>query len=133
MTTLKLETVTLFDIEECGTCGIQFGMPQSFVKARRQDHKIWYCPNGHQRVYAALTEAERLKKELDKAQRATAEWRAEAARVDAEREREKRSHAATKGQLTKVRTRIGNGVCPDCNRHFVNVERHMKTKHGGVS
>lgn len=28
--------------------------------------------------------------------------------------------------------RIHNGVCPCCNRSFVNLQRHMKTKHPEV-
>jgi hypothetical protein len=42
---------------------------------------------------------------------------------------EERSHVSTKGQLTKARNRAKAGLCPCCNRHFTNVERHVKSKH----
>jgi len=32
-------------------------------------------------------------------------------------------------ELKTIKKRIHAGVCPHCNRHFQNVERHMKTKH----
>lgn len=44
-------------------------------------------------------------------------------------ESERRAHAATKGQLTKTKKRIANGVCPCCNRSFANLERHMAGQH----
>jgi hypothetical protein len=46
-----------------------------------------------------------------------------------ETEAERRSKAAYKGQLTKVRRKVANGSCPCCNRHFENLQRHMQTKH----
>lgn len=81
-----------------------------------------YCPLGHSHIHAGDGEAARLAKQLEKAN-------ASAARVGAMLDQEKASHRATKGQLTKARKRISNGVCPCCNRQFVNVERHMKTQH----
>jgi hypothetical protein len=43
-----------------------------------------------------------------------------------------RSHAATKGHVTRKKRqleRVASGVCPCCNRSFVNLRRHMKTQH----
>ena len=40
-----------------------------------------------------------------------------------------RSAAAYKGHLTRVKRRVGNGVCPCCNRTFKNLADHMTTKH----
>lgn len=60
---------------------------------------------------------------------------AEAAPTDAatstgdQLEAERRAHAATKGQLTKTRKRVAGGVCPCCNRSFVNLGRHMAGQH----
>lgn len=28
-----------------------------------------------------------------------------------------------------MKNRVANGVCPCCNRHFENLERHMKGQH----
>lgn len=81
-----------------------------------------YCPLGHGHVPAGKGEAQ-----LERERRERAEARAQA--IQDQLDSEKRSHAASKGQLTKAKKRVGNGVCPCCNRHFVNVERHMATKH----
>lgn len=42
---------------------------------------------------------------------------------------EERSHAATRGHLTRTKKRGGHGVCPCCNRTFQQLARHMKSKH----
>lgn len=41
----------------------------------------------------------------------------------------KAAHAVTKGKLTKTRNRIAKGVCPCCNRSFVNLGKHMAGQH----
>jgi len=40
--------------------------------------------------------------------------------------------SATKGQLTKARKRADRGVCQHCHRSFVDVARHVATKHPSV-
>ena len=45
---------------------------------------------------------------------------------------EERSHAATRGHLTRAKKQVHraeHGVCPHCNRSFQNLARHMQTKH----
>lgn len=34
-----------------------------------------------------------------------------------------------KGEVTKLKKRIANGVCPCCKRSFCNLAAHMKTQH----
>lgn len=111
--------------ENCIYCGVAFAVTDQFQRERRRDHRSFYCPNGHGQHYNAENEEQRLKRELDAARDALAASRTREAE-------EAKRHAATKGQLTKVRNRIEKGICPDCNRHFVNVERHMKTKHSNA-
>ena len=124
MATLEMKVTTAFETISCYSCAMAFAVPRQWQTARRNDHRGFWCPNGHSQSYMAESEAERLKRELDAAQRATASARESLAN-------ERTSHSATKGQLTKVKNRIEKGVCPQCNRHFVNVERHMGTQHGG--
>ena len=40
-----------------------------------------------------------------------------------------RTLRTTKGHLTRSRKRACRGLCPFCKRHFVNVQRHVETKH----
>jgi len=106
----------------CGSCGMQFAVPEHWDQERRRKHDGWWCPNGHSLVYKGKSDAEKAREERDRYK----EWlRQEEERLAAER----RSHSATKGQLTKTRKRIAGGVCPCCNRTFQNLGRHMHTKH----
>jgi hypothetical protein len=109
----------------CASCGITFAVPEWWQRKRRDDGQGFYCPNGHSLVYGANT----LEKRLKEAERARDAARAYARSVVDQNDAERRSHAATKGQLTKVRKRVAAGVCPCCNRTFQNVSRHMAGQH----
>lgn len=102
-------------------CGIHFAIPDNrYGWMKRSKQNQCYCPNGHQ-MHFAETMDEKLQRERERHQ-ATRELLAA----------EERSHRATRGQLTKTRKQVHraeHGVCPHCKRHFVNVERHVKTKH----
>lgn len=112
---------TVYVVHTCPTCGVKYALDQDWDGRRRDNGGSWYCPAGHYVAYKT-PEVTRLRNALEDAQREAINARE---RVEAER----RAHAATKGVLTKVRRRIGKGVCPSCNRHFENVERHMASKH----
>ncbi len=101
----------------CGECGVHFKVPSGFQRERKERGLTWYCPNGHGRVYRE-TDVERLTRELEAERTAR---RNNAARAD-----------KLEKDLASLTKRISAGVCPKCQRHFVNVERHMKAKHGGV-
>lgn len=125
---LSVELVTL----ECYFCGTPFGMSETLYQtAQRKQGHAFYCPNGHGQIFSETTdaklakvrdEAERLKRRLADAER----WEREA---DERAKVAERSLAATKGQVTKLRKRIGAGVCPYCTRHFTALERHIASKH----
>ena len=61
-------------ITDCAACGICFGMTTELHARRKYDHKMFYCPNGHQLSYPktkdeltleqARAEVSRLKGEL---------------------------------------------------------------------
>lgn len=102
-------------------CGIHMAMPTNLLRNARDHATDVWCPIGHKFGWHE-TEADRLKKQLESAERTAA---SRLAALDQERS----SHSATKGQLTKARKRAANGVCPCCSRSFVDVARHVKTKH----
>jgi len=81
-----------------------------------------YCPLGHTYIIAGKGEAARLREQLEAAQRARQATRDLLAH-------EQRSHAATRGHLTRTKRRVGHGVCPCCGRTFQQLARHMKAKH----
>lgn len=107
---------------ECGECGIVFGMTDTYYEKRLEDHRTWYCPNGHPRAYLGKSEAEKLQQRLTNER----ELRRE---TEQRLERERRAHRATKGKLTKTKNRVAAGVCPCCNRTFQNLGRHMQGQH----
>ena len=121
MTDITLTSSIAYEVQTCADCGTHFAITKRFAEARRKDGARFYCPNGH-RLHWGDTEVDKLQRRLaaSEGNRKSAEQRAE---------REKRRHAATKGQLTKTKKRIAGGVCPCCNRSFVELSRHMKSKH----
>jgi hypothetical protein len=99
-------------------CGIKLAIPSELESyARRHKNKSVYCPLGHTFIYQNTIE-EQLARER-KRLAATRDL------LDAEQ----RSHAATRGHLTRARKRAKEGVCPCCNRTFANVARHVANKH----
>lgn len=100
-----------FSVIECYHCQMSFGVTTYFETRRREDHQNFYCPAGHPQHYPQETR-------LEKAERKAA-MLADQVRM----EREQREKAER--QLRRVK----KGTCPKCNRHFSNVERHMKSKH----
>lgn len=120
-------TTTLQRVE-CGSCYIPFAIPENLYDARLADGKSFYCPNGHA-IGWTDNENKRLRREKERLERlVAAKETSRRAALDQAAAAERR-RAAAKGQLTKVKNRIGNGVCPCCKRHFANVERHMTTQH----
>ena len=106
----------------CVKCGVLFAIPTHMINERRQDHKELYCPSGHCLVFRDESEAEKLQREVNRLKQKTAELAQDA--HDA-------NQRAEKAVLEKrrIENRVHAGVCPDCNRTFVNVARHMKSKH----
>jgi hypothetical protein len=114
----------------CCDCGILFGVPEDFRQQCRDagPKRSFWCPNGHQQHYTTTT-ADRLRRDLE-AERRRREW-AESARKAAQDQADSahRSAAAYKGQVTRIRKRVGNGVCPCCHRTFQQLSAHMANKH----
>jgi hypothetical protein len=112
----QVELVTM----ECGECGIVFAMSSSKYRRCKEKGEGWCCPNGHNRIFCE-SEIDKLKKEL-------------------EAERQRKMNALTrenealaeKAKLERKLKRVHKGVCPCCNRTFVNLGRHMATKHPSV-
>lgn len=123
----QLETV------ECANCCMTFAVAGQFIRDRRNDHKSFYCPSGHSNYFSGPSEAEKLKLELAQKER-DLEWqRSRVSSLQRNKEYIENQLRATKGVVTKAKkqlARVENGVCPQCNRTFANVARHMQSKHG---
>lgn len=132
MFTIELDLMTC----PAESCGIKYGLDSRFRDERLKDGKSWHCPNGHSLSYHNNSEIDKLK-----AAKLTLESQLQFARDQRDRMEKKFEHQkietrTQKGRATRFKNdrdrilaRIANGVYPCCNRHFVNVERHMKVKH----
>ncbi len=116
-----------FEELSCGQCGIKFYAPQHWVECRRDrgDHgREFTCPNGHSRVWGTST-LDKIRQERDRLKQQTA--RLEDERRDALAVAEK-----ALAEARRVKKRAQAALCPCCNRHFSQLERHMKSKHPDV-
>ncbi len=122
--TFKTEVTQTFEGLVCGECGISFAVPEWWVTTRKQNHETWYCPNGHPRHYPAKSEEEILREKL----------------ADRDRLLTVKNTVITdlftkvdtlEASVKKTTKRAKQGMCPvvGCKRHFVNVNRHLQTKH----
>lgn len=120
---------------ECAQCGMIFAVSSEWEARRRETHKGFHCPEGHPLVFNGPSDAEKRAETAEKeAKRLARIAEAERARVQFwqdEHKAVKKELTATKGQLTKTRKRAATGVCPvdGCHRSFVDVARHVRTKH----
>lgn len=116
------DITTTFEPQVCGSCGVQFALTETMFKKLKRNKKFFYCVNGCYIHFYGESEEERLGKAL------TYE-RARVSQKQEQLQQVNRSRAALKGQVTKIKRRIGRGICPCCSRTFVNLGRHMSLKH----
>ncbi len=126
-----IDLLTKIRLQECVDCGITFGFPSAFDDQLRENHRSFYCPNGHSQSYVGKTEAEKLREKLEAKERDIANMET---RLQNQRDRAvtaERRVTALKGEVTKAKNRAAKGVCPapGCKRSFVNVARHVAKQH----
>ncbi len=110
-------------------CGIRLGIPAELDTHRRREHDAGrqfsvHCPLGHRFVPAGPSAKERLEQRLADA-RESEQWYREQYAA------ERRRAAAARGQLTKLRKRVANGLCPQagCKRSFTSLHDHVADCH----
>lgn len=108
---------------ECASCGVVFGLTETYQARRREDHEGFRCPNGHSNVYPApkITEEQKRIRELEK----VLTRRAETYRATLDRELE---------LMRALR------VCPICEERVTKaqyvetirakVAEHLRDEHG---
>lgn len=116
----------------CYKCAVPFSMPVRLKEYFVNTQENFYCPNGHDQAYVKSRETI-LREQLEKEKRQHEEqvnilkrniqWAQE------QRDNVIKERTVLKGQVTKIKNRIKNGVCPCCNRQFKNLASHMETKH----
>ncbi|HEY2024600.1 hypothetical protein [Paraburkholderia sp.] len=113
MTFAAAHQVTL-DTSECCKCGVTFAFPWSLMRRLRENGGTFYCPSGHAQHFT-VTEADRLRKLLEEANRSKTRL------VD--------DYAQLQREHRRLQKRVSAGVCPCCNRTFTNLARHIASKH----
>lgn len=116
------------ELKNCPVCFIVYAAPVQLMNARRRDGEAFYCPNGHSLSFKD-NENDRVRRERDRLKQENARLEDAVAAQRRNREAAERQAAAYKGQATKLRARVSNGVCACCNRSFANLRRHMETQH----
>lgn len=94
-----MSVVETYTVIHCGECGVPFALNDAFIGERRKDHKTWYCPNGHSRYYPEKNDTEVAKAEVAQLER-------QLASKDEVLRSERKSHAVTKGKLTRAQNRL---------------------------
>jgi ssDNA-binding Zn-finger/Zn-ribbon topoisomerase 1 len=113
---------------EC-SCGGVYAISKRIMDLARERGGSWHCPYCQGLVSFNETEVKRLQKELE-AERARKQAALERAnRLNEELGKTEIQLKRTKTILKNHKTRTANGVCPCCNRAFVQLQRHMETKH----
>jgi hypothetical protein len=122
-------------VDTCCACHVIYALPTELRERRLNDGEWFYCPNGHAQRFTE-SEIDRLKREVLKQQAAREQaeanakwWNTYASEQAQEAVQANRRAAAQKGAMTRLKKRVHNGVCPECNRSFANLRRHMECKH----
>jgi len=124
-------------VANCFKCGVPILAASGSRDRLTKDKSTFYCLNGHSQGFYGLTATERenaeLKRKLEIEQRQR-EWAQQrATRADERADSAQRSANSYKGKLRSVKERVKNGVCPCCQRSFVQLARHMASKHPGFA
>ncbi len=116
----------------CYTCKCEMLIPDALYESAQRSKGViaFYCAYGHSQVFVAgESDEQKLRRERDRLTQRLAEKDDEIKFQRDLREGAERRLSAARGQVTKIKNRVGKGVCPCCNRSFANLHRHMTTEH----
>lgn len=122
---------TTFEVLTCIKCGSSYAAPEQFFDRQREQGGFHHCVQcGHRQGWSKerskLAQAQR---EAEQARRRMVIHQEEAARQRRAKESAQRRLSATRGVVTRIKNRVGKGICPCCNRSFQNLRRHMANQH----
>lgn len=119
-------------VETCCSCQIPFAMRKAHQDMLRRTSNSFFCPNGHPQSYRVTTE-DQLRQKVKDAEEAVRRANHSQNLAWEEAAKAKKREQLAAGETRGLVTRIASGICPCCNRFFSNVERHMKSKHPGLT
>lgn len=109
-------------VEVCCNCHMPFAVTDEFKDDRLKDKKTFYCPAGHPQSYVGKSDEQKirdLENSLAKARDNAEFWK----------QQERRAIINAKAAATRAANRAKAGACPCCDRTFVQMARHIATKH----
>lgn len=112
----------------CYKCKVPFQIAEGHYTRLKASEETFYCPNGHPQHFCE-SEATLLRRERDRLKQQLAQRDDALTHRREQQAQTERKLAATKGVVTRLRNRVGAGVCPCCTRSFENLARHMQTRH----
>ena len=121
---MNFTTTATYKVYGCNDCDVSFGIEWNVAQRMERQHENVYCPRGHRMRFCDETELDRLRARSLRLE----------SQIEFERNSRRNAETVAKRERTRrknVEKRIAKGVCPCCRRHFVNVERHMASKHPG--
>lgn len=127
-TVFSINTEVSLTVKTCPTCFVIYAVPEELLTRKNNENGSWFCPNGHRLVFTK-SELQKTQEALAKEKENSEYWRKRKSEVDAQNDNLNRRLSAKKGQITKIKNRVGNGVCPCCNRTFQNLQQHMSKQH----
>lgn len=113
------------EVINCWVCGCTFAMSSALKENMRSRGETLYCPKG---CKLGLGEPQ-WKKEMDRLKQSEDYYRQRSIENRELANRTERRLKATRGVVTRIKNRVGNGVCPCCNRTFTNLQQHMHNQH----
>jgi hypothetical protein len=128
-----METMTIFETLtkiSCGNCGGVYAIGERYRQHQYECGKSWHCPYCETGWgYSGNGEIDALKREKQRLENQLSSTRSDRDYHRKEAEHFRKSRDAVKGVVTKIKKRVGRGVCPCCNRTFQDLQRHMLTNH----
>lgn len=115
-------------ISQCSQCAGLLILADDTKQRRIEDGKSFYCSNGHAQVFTK-TKVQELEEQLASEARTAKYFEDLSDRLYKEKKEERKQRRRVTTMLKNHKQRVANGVCPCCGRSFVNLQRHMKTKH----
>lgn len=117
-------------VTECGVCGVVYTVPKVVYDHHYQEGGYHHCPNGHSWGWAKDgCERERLRRERDLLKQQAARLEDEKRNLRIERDAAVSRETKERKERLRITKRTAAGVCPNCNRTFKQLARHMATKH----
>jgi hypothetical protein len=120
--TTELETLS------CGECEIPFAIPSSRHRKLRETGEYFWCPNGHRICYSE-GQNDKLRRQLADSQAIRSSLSAALTAETDQRKAAERKSSARKGVITRMRGKLAQGKCTECDTDFPDLAGHMHEAH----